>query len=412
MTPRALPAGAADLRMAKAKTQNRSTLAVDGGAPVRSTFLPYGRQSITAPDIEAVTRVLQSDWLTTGPAVPVFEAALAKVVGTQHAVAVSSGTAALELLYQARGIGPGDEVLTTPLTFAATANAALYVGARPVFADVDPDTLQLDPKSVAERITRKTKAVVGVHFGGTVADPRPLREVAEKVGASVFEDAAHALGAAFDGRPAGSLADGAVFSFHPVKHVTTGEGGAVATDDEKVAARVRTLRTHGIDPEASRRQAHSFPMTELGRNYRLTDVQAALGTSQLSRLRPNLERRRAIAARYDRALGGLFKIPKVPKGCRPAYHLYPVLLDASWKQPRDQVFRALRAENIGVNVHYVPVYLHPYYRERFGTGPGLCPRAEDAYSRLLSLPMFHGMTDADVDDVVAACEKIAAHYRT
>jgi perosamine synthetase len=370
-------------------------------APQR--HLPYGRQEIDDDDVAAVVEALRSDWLTTGPRVDEFERALAEVAGAAEAVAVSNGTAALHAAYHALGIGPGDEVVLPPITFAATANAVLYVGATPVFADVDPDTLLLDPAAAAAAITKRTAAVVAVDYAGQPAEYGALRELCDRAGVLLVSDACHSIGGDLDGAPVGSLADASCFSFHPVKHVTTGEGGAVVTADPEIAARARRFRNHGIDSDHRSRAAAGawfYEQVELGFNYRLSDLQCALGTSQLRRLPAWIERRRALAARYDELLTELDGVE--PLAVRPgvghAYHLYVVQVDGQ----RDAVFSALRADGIGANVHYVPVHLHPYYRERLGTRAGQFPVAENAYTRLLSLPLFPAMDDADVDRVVDA----------
>ena len=391
------------------------TLAVAGGRPQREHYLPYGRQDITDADLEAVRRVLVSDFLTTGPAVGAFESDFSARIGVKHAVAVSNGTAALDVMLKAARLPHGSEVITTPLTFVATANAILYNGARPIFADIEADTLNVDPAKVAACIGPKTKAIIAVHFGGLPASMRALRDLAEDHGLMLFEDAAHALGGREDGREVGSLGAAATFSFHPVKHITTGEGGMVTTDDGRMAERMRVLRSHGIAVTADRRHGpsanHYYEMAELGHNFRLTDMQAALGRSQLSRLGSNLARRRLLAARYAARLPRDLWLPQASRpGMENAFHLYAVRLGEGWKASRDEIFRAMRAENIGVNVHYPPVHLHPYYRQHLGTAPGLCPIAEAVYPTLLSLPMFHGMADADADDVVAAASKVAHAY--
>jgi UDP-4-amino-4,6-dideoxy-N-acetyl-beta-L-altrosamine transaminase len=367
-------------------------------------FLPYGRQQVDEADVAAVAEVLRSAFLTTGPAVERFEAAVGAVTGAPHAVAVSSGTAALHAMLAAAGVGPGDEVIVPALTFAATANAALYCGATPVIADVDPDTLLLGPVQAAERISPRTRAIVAVDYAGQPADYPALRTLAGAQGAWLFADGAHALGGALDGVPVGALADATVFSFHPVKHVTTGEGGMVVTADESLAGRARRFRNHGIDADHRQRSAQGtwvYEMVDLGYNYRLSDIACALGTSQLAHLPGWVARRRALAARYEGALAALPAVRPVAvrPGAEHAYHLYPVRVPAA---ARARVFEAMRATGIGVNVHYLPVHLHAYYRERFGTGRGLCPAAEAAYDELLTLPLFPAMTDADVDRVVEA----------
>ena len=392
------------------------TLAINGGSPVRETLLPYGRQSVTEADIAAVVDVLRSDWLTTGPKVDEFEEAFAARVGAKHAVSLSSGTAALHAAAFAAGLKSGDEAITTPLTFAATANCVMYCGATPTFADICPDTLNLDPDQITSKINTKTRAILPVDYAGHPADLNAIREIAERHGLVVIEDACHALGAEYHGKRVGSLADMTVFSFHPVKHITTGEGGIVTTDNARLAETLRRFRNHGISSDARHRQKVGqwhYEMVLLGFNYRLTDVACALGLQQLTRLDSNLARRREIAARYTAAfrdIPGMIP-PVVRSGANPAWHLYPIRLDLQkLAADRAQVFRALRAENIGVNVHYIPVHLHPYYREQFGYQGGEFPIAEDAYARLISLPMFHSMADQDVVDVITAVEKVMRHY--
>jgi perosamine synthetase len=400
----------------RATSTSPEVLAVDGGAPVRKKLLPYGRQSISEEDIQAVVDVLRSDWLTTGPKVAQFEEALAAWVGAKYAVAFSSGTAALHGAAFAAGLKPGDEAITSPLTFAATANCVLYQGARPVFADVSPDTLNLDPDRLAERITTSTRAVLPVDYAGHPADLDPILALAESHGLTVIEDACHALGAEYHGRRTGSIAHMSVFSFHPVKHLATGEGGMVTTDRADLAESLRRFRNHGISSDARQRHASGqwhYEMVLLGFNYRLTDIACALGLSQLKKLEANLARRREIAARYTAAFRDLpgMLAPRVRPGVNPAWHLYPIRVNpAQLNTDRAHVFRALRAENIGVNVHYIPVHLHPYYRDRFGYRGGEYPVGEAAYEQLVSLPMFHGMTDQDVEDVMAAVRKVLAAY--
>ena len=394
-------------------SDTQTTLAVHGGRPVRKELLPYGRQSLTDADVAAVVEVLRSDWITTGPKVAEFEEAMAGFVGARHAVSFSSGTAALHAAVFAAGLEEGDEAITTPLTFCATANAVLYEDATPVFADIACDSLTIDPHEVERRVTPRTKALMPVDFGGHPADLDALLAIADRQGLVVIEDAAHALGATYHGRSVGSISHMSVFSFHPVKHLTTGEGGLVTTDDSDLASRLRRFRSHGIDRDAGERHAEGtwyYEMTALGYNYRLTDIACALGLAQLPRLQANLARRRAIAARYAEALTGTpnLTLPAVAAGVTHAWHLYPVRLAASID--RGDVFRALRAEGVGVNVHYIPVHLHPYYRNRFGYRGGEFPNAEAAYRRLISLPMFHGMTDADVDDVTTAVHKVMAYF--
>lgn len=396
--------------------EKEAILAIHGGQPIRETLLPYGHQWIDEDDIGAVVEVLRSDWITTGPKVAEFEEAFAEYVGAKYAVSFSSGTAALHGAAFAAGLEPGDEAITTPMTFCATANCVLYQNARPVFADVCPDTLNIDPEEVACRITSRTKAILPVDYAGHPADIDPILELAGHHGLVVIEDACHALGAEYKGRRVGGISHMSVFSFHPVKHITTGEGGMVTTDDDRLARRLRLFRNHGITTDHRERAARGsfhYEMVDLGYNYRLTDFQCALGLSQLRKLPGFIERRRAVAERYDQAFAtSPFVEPlAVRSDAFHSYHLYVIRLNLDrLTADRAQVFAALRAEGIGVNVHYLPVHLHPYYRWRFGTGPGLCPVAESVYERILTLPMFAAMTPEDVDDVVLAVEKVTRYY--
>lgn len=375
----------------------------DAGPP---KALPYGRQSVDDDDVQAVVDVLRSDWLTTGPKVDEFERAVAETVGARYGVAVSSGTAALHAAMRAVGVGPGDEVIVPAITFAASANAAVYEGATPVFVDVLPDTLLVDPADVERKMTSRTKAIVPVDYAGQPCDYDVLGPLAAKAGVSLIADGCHALGARLGDRFVGSLADITAFSFHPVKHITTGEGGMVVTDDPELAAIARRFRNHGISTEfreRAERGTWSYDMVELGYNYRISDLQCALGLSQLRKLSGWLDRRQEIAHAYDEAfarLPGVTPLTK-PSNVQHAYHLYVVRLSAAVAD-RQAVFSALREAQIGVNVHYLPVYLHSFYRERFGTEPGLCPVAEEAYEEILSLPMFPTMDDDDVERVVEA----------
>ena len=406
------------------------------------TSIPYGRQTIDDDDVYSVVKTLRSDWFTTGPKVEEFEQAVADYVGTKYAVAVSSGTAALHAAMFAIGIGPGDEVIVPPMTFAATANCVVYQGGTPVFADVDPNSLLINPEQVEAKITPNTRAIIGVDYAGQPCDWDALRYIAKRHGLDLVDDGCHALGGEYKGKKIGALADLTAFSFHPVKHITTGEGGMIVTDDEGYAERMRIFRTHGISREtlSAERQAQRttllsapcsmlhapcstpfyYEMKDLGYNYRITDIQCALGLSQLQKVLEWLARRREIAALYDEALTTMPDIE--PLRLRPdvmpakrqalsgkrfapctsrsshAYHLYVVRVDPS---KRNTIFNSLRDKGVGVNVHYIPVHLHPYYRKRFGTGPGLCPIAEKAYDEMISLPIFPGMTGEEFDRVVA-----------
>jgi perosamine synthetase len=383
----------------------------DGGA---SKGIPYGRQDIDEEDIAAVVEVLRSDWLTTGPKVEEFERAFAESVGAKEAVAVSSGTAALHAMMFALGIGAADEVIVPAITFAATANCVVYQGGTPVFADVRPDTLLLDPERAERSITGRTKAIVAVDYAGQPCDYDALGEIARRSGVALLADACHSLGGSYKGRPVGSLGLLNAFSLHPVKHITTGEGGVVTTGDGTLGTRMRAFRNHGIATDRRQRErvgSWYYEMRDLGYNYRLTDFQCALGISQLRKLPRWVSRRREIAARYDE------EFREVP-GLRPlargndvghAYHLYVVRLNLPLLRfGRGEIFSALRSAGIGVNVHYIPVHRHPFYRERFGTVPGLCPVAERAYEEILSLPVFPRMADSEVEKVVRVVKRIMA----
>lgn len=368
-------------------------------------FVPYGRQIVGDDDIAAVVDALRSDWLTTGPAVDQFEEAMASFVGAEHGVAVSNGTAALHLAMLAADVGPGDEVIVTTMTFAASANAARYVGADVVFADVRPDTLTIDVDHVKTLVTPRTKAIVAVDYAGVPCDLDELMDLADRHGLKLVEDACHAPGATYRGRRVGSIAHMSTFSFHPVKHLTTGEGGMITTNDSALAARLKMLRNHGIATEWRHREeagTWEYDMVELGMNYRLPDVLCALGTAQLRHLGGWVEKRRSIAARYDELFADIDGVrgPTEPEDRQASWHLYPLRLTGdNVAQRRSEMFSHLRANSIGVNVHYRPVHLHPYYTD-LGYAQGLCPVAETEYQGLLSLPMWPGLTDADQDRVV------------
>jgi perosamine synthetase len=381
-----------------------------------ATYIPYGRHSIDQSDLAAVAEALQDDWITQGPGIRQFEEAVITYTGALHAVAVNSGTAALHAAVYASGVGPGDEIITTPLTFAASANCALYQGALPRFADVDPETLNLDPEGVEQAITARTKAIIAVDFGGQPAALNELAAIAERHRIIVIEDAAHSLGARYKGERVGSLVPLTTFSFHPVKHITTGEGGMVMSSEARFSERMRRFRNHGITTEVAQRQrdAWFYEMVDLGYNYRITDIQCALGIAQLRRLDTFLARRRAIAWRYDAALAGRaeLSVPVVRPYVEHAYHLYPVLLNLdALCATRDTIFCELRSAGIGVNVHYIPVHYHPYYRQRFGYREGDYPVAENAFRRLLSLPMFPGLTESDQDRVLDVLCNLLDKYR-
>jgi perosamine synthetase len=392
------------------------TLAIHGGSPVRQSRLPYGRQWLDEDDIATVVEVLRSDWLTTGPKVAEFEQAFAEFVGAKEAVAVSNGTAALHAAMYALEIGPGDEVIVPPMTFAASANCVLYQGATPVFADVEPDTLLLAPRQVEAKITPRTKAIIAVDYAGQPCDYDALRAIANQHALALVDDACHAIGGSYKGRPVGSLADLNTFSLHPVKQITTGEGGVITTDDPELARRMRLFRNHGITSDHRQREQQGswfYEMVELGYNYRLTDFQCALGMSQLRKLPSWVARRQQIAGQYDAAFAELPEVEPlaVREELSHAYHLYIIRLNSKQlRATRTEIFAALRAEGIGVNVHYIPVHLHPFYRERFGTGLGDCPVAEAAYEQLITLPIFPRMSDEDVEDVIHAMCKMTTEF--
>lgn len=393
-------------------------LAIDGGKPVRETKLYYGHQYIDEADVRAVSEVLVSDYLTCGPKIGELEEKLCKLTGAKYAVAVSNGTAALHLAAMAAGLGEGDELITTPITFAASANCALYCGARPVFADIDPTTYNIDPQSVRERISEHTKAVVAVDFTGQAAELEPLLQLCHEKGIVLIEDAAHSIGTRYQGRGVGSIADMTTFSFHPVKTVTGGEGGAVLTNDEACYQKLLLLRAHGItrEPEQMVREAEGgwyYEQIGLGMNYRLTDIQAALVVSQLNKLESFIQRRKEIVARYDEAFSKipeLFVQQEIPES-DTARHLYILRIRPErLTRNRREFFDAMAAENICCNVHYIPVYYHPYY-EGLGYQRGICPQAERLYEEMMSLPLYYAMTDQDVEDVIHAVIKIVENSR-
>ncbi|MDO8562007.1 MAG: UDP-4-amino-4,6-dideoxy-N-acetyl-beta-L-altrosamine transaminase [bacterium] len=377
--------------------------------------MPYSTQDINEADVRAVSAVLRSPFLTQGPAVEKFERVLAQYAGARYAVAFSSGTAALHAAYFAAGIGEGDEVITSALTFAATANAALYLGARPVFADIDLDSGTMSAADTEKRTTKKTKAIVPVDYGGRPADMRGFRALAKKHKIVLIQDGAQSLGASYRGKKVGRFADMTMFSFHPVKSITTGEGGVIVTDNPKYASRMRLFRHHGISKDAStfrdtKHGAWYQEMQTLGYNYRLSDIQAGLGISQMKRLDSNVERRRAIAGRYRGLLGdvpGIILPPKDSAGEKSAWHLYPIRLIGKLAAKRDAVFSGLRAKGIGVQVHYLPVYLHQYYRT-LGYKPGICPHAEAYAASEISLPLYPGLSVRDQDYVAKTVREVIA----
>ena len=379
--------------------------------PHAHSYVPYGRQCIDEDDIQAVVDVLRSDMLTTGPLVPEFEREFASFCGAQEAVAVSNGTAALHAAMYALGISPGDEVIVPAITFVASANCVAYMGARPIFADVDAETLLIDPSHVKALITPKTKAIVAVDYAGHPCDYDSLSAIASTYGIPIVADACHALGSLYKGRPTGVLADLNVFSFHPVKHITTGEGGMITTQDGGLARRLRIFRNHGITTDHHQRAGQGswvYEMTDLGYNYRISDFQCALGKSQLHKLPKWIDRRQMIARQYDNAFKDFPGISplRVSDQVSHAYHLYVIRIGEEAGLKRSEVFDHMRQAKIGVNVHYMPVYLHPYYQSRFGTRKGQCPNAETAYEQILTLPLYSSISDDDVLYVIETLSKI------
>ena len=394
-------------------------LAINGGIPVRETKIYYGKQRIDEKDIYAVDEVLRSDYVTCGPKTQELERSLEQYTGARHAVAVSNGTAALHCACMAAGIGAGDEVITTPLTFAASANCALYCGAKPVFADVEEDTYNIDPKSIEDKVTDKTKAVVAVDFTGQAVKHREIREICDRYHLIFIEDAAHAIATTYNGVQVGNLADITTFSFHPVKTITGGEGGAVLTNSDELYQKIQLVHTHGIthDPVLMEEPVHEGPwyyeQIMLGYNYRITDIQAALIVSQMKKLDQFKARRKKIVKMYDEAFA---QIPEIivqkeiaeSDTCR---HLYIIRLDTEKLScTRREFFDAMSAENVQCQIHYVPVYWFPYY-QKLGYKKGLCPVAEEVYKGIMSIPLYPKMTDQDVSDVIHAVTKVVENYK-
>ncbi|MCF2207522.1 MULTISPECIES: DegT/DnrJ/EryC1/StrS family aminotransferase [Halobacterium] len=385
-----------------------------GGDPIRDTTLGYGGQSIDARDKEAVADALDGDYITRGPTVQRFEERIADVVGVDHAVVTTSGTTALHLAGRAAGWGDGDEVITTPLTFASTAHAATYTGAEPVFADIDSETRGLDPDAVRDQITADTVGLIPMHYGGHPADIEGLLEVADDHNLTVIWDACHGFGGTWDGEGLGAQRDMASFSFHPVKNITTGEGGAVVTDDEDLAARLRSLRSFNMDynPSGHEDQPWYQVVEGLGYNYNMTDMQAALGLAQLDRLDAFKSRRDEIIRQYDKTFADVsgIRTPPATDGASPFYHLYAVEIGTGFGCDRGEFVAAMHSENIGVQVHYVPLHYHPFFQEEYGYQRGDFPVTEAVYDGLVSLPLFPEMTDEDIEDVITAVRRIQSYH--
>ena len=389
--------------------------AAHGGTPIRDEVLGYGAQSITDHEKEAVVEALDGDYITRGPTVEEFETRVADMVGVDHAIATTSGTTALHLAGDAAGFGPGDEVITTPLTFASTAHAATYNDATPVFADIDPHRRTLDPEAVREEITDDTVGIIPMHYAGHPADIEGLLDVADDHDLTVIWDACHAFGGTWQGEPVGAQRDMAMFSFHPVKNVTTGEGGMVVTDDDALAARLRRLRSFDMNYEPDGHADEPwYQVTEgLGYNYNVTDLQAALGLAQLDRLAEFKQRRDEIIAQYNAAFAEIegVRTPPEPVDSDPMYHLYAVEIGEAFGCDRTAFVNAMHAENIGVQVHYVPLHYHPYFQEEFGYEQGQFPETEAVYDGLVSLPLHAEMDAGDVDDVVTAVGQLSAYHQ-
>ena len=367
-------------------------------------FIPYGTQWIDDDDINEVVKVFRSDWITTGPKIKEFEDALCSYIGCRHCVAVNSGTSALDIAVQVLELPKDSEVITTPFTFVATSNAIIYNGLKPVFADICSDTFNIDPEDIRRKITKDTKAILYVDYAGQPCDIKAIREIADEFDLYLIEDACHAIGAEYGGKKVGNFADLTIFSFHPVKHITTGEGGAVVTDDDGLYERMSLLRSHGIDKDAQDRYgpdaSWAYDMKYLGRNYRMTDFQAALGISQLKKLDRFIDKRNELALRYQEIIGDVdgVTLPVMKDKVRHAWHLYTILLDGSID--RDEFFKYMRSANIGVNLHYIPVYRHSYYVENFGFDAGDFPVTEDVFKRIITLPMFPRMSELQLEHII------------
>lgn len=374
--------------------------------------IPYGRQWIDEEDIKAVEEVLRSDYLTTGPKITEFEKKLIEITGAKYAVTIANGTAALHAACFAAGISAGDEVITTPITFAASSNAVLYCGGRPVFADINPVTYNIDPDDIKRKITRNTKAIIPVHFTGQPCNMDPILKIAEKYGLIVIEDAAHAIGAKYKGKSVGSISNMTTFSFHPVKQITTGEGGAITTNDERLYEQLSMFRTHGITRNTNKMINNEGPwfyeQQFLGFNYRMTDIQAALGISQLKKLQMFIQKRKEYASIYDEAFKDFEEVitPAQLPETESSWHLYVIQLNLDrLKMGRKEIYQGLLDEGIGVNVHYTPVYYHPYY-QNLGYKKGICPKAEALYERIITLPLYPAMTKEDVEYVIEVVKKV------
>lgn len=393
-------------------------LAIFGGKPVREKKISYGRQFIDQDDISAVTEVLRGDFLTCGPKIAETEEKLCQLTGAKYAVLISNGTAALHAACAAAGVKEGDEVITTPLTFAASANCVLYCGGTPVFADIDKETYNISPEEIEKKITSKTKAVVAVDFTGQAVQLNQIREICDRYQVVLIEDGAHSIGTKYEGKAVGSIADMTTFSFHPVKTVTSGEGGAILTNNEAFYKKLILFRAHGItrNPGQMDKEAEGgwyYEQIALGYNYRMTDIQAALLSSQLDKLEKFTERRKEIVEKYNSAFLDIpeITVQKEIAESDTVRHLYMLQLNLeNLKAGREEIFNALEAENVGCNVHYIPTYYFPYY-QRLGYKKGICPEAERLYERIVTIPFYYGMTDEDIYSVIEAVKKVIEFYR-
>ncbi len=392
--------------------------AIEGGNPVRNDFLPYGTQYLDEKEINEVVDSLKSNWITTGPKMKLFEEKFRDFRGSKYAVAVNSGTAALHISTSSIDINPGDEVITTPMTFVASANCVVYRGGTPILADIKKDTYNIDSEEIKKNISPKTKAIIPVHFAGQPCDMDEIREVAEENNLFVIEDAAHAIDAEYKGRKIGNISDLTVFSFHPVKNITTAEGGMVTTNNEDLYEKLLMFRTHGISRDAVNRFGkegdYYYDMQYLGFRYNLSELHSALGIRQLDKLDSFQKRRREIVRIYDKELSEyeLITCPYVKKNVKHSWHLYVIQINIEkLKVDRDYIFKALRRENIGVNVHYIPIHYHSYYQEKFNLKKGILPNSEFLFPRLLTIPLFPKMSDNDVNDVIFALKKVLNYYK-
>ncbi len=391
--------------------------ALEGGTPVRETFLPYATQWIGEEEKREVLSVLDSEWLTTGPKVKQFEEDIAKYVGAKYAIALNSGTAALHCCVGALDLEPGDEVITTPFTFLATANVIVYVGATPILVDIDPVTCNIDPEEIRKKITSRTKAIIPVHYGGQPCNMDEIRAIAQEHNLAVIEDAAHALSAEYKGKRIGALSDMTIFSFHPVKNITTAEGGIITTNDERLAKLCVMHRTHGITKEAMERYGKNadwgYDMQRLGHRYNMTEFQAALGIAQLKKLERFQKRREEIVAQYNNSFADLpLVLPQVSSDVKNAWHLYYIRIKPNMlRVDRNNIIKALKAENLGVNVHYIPIHLHSYYQKNYGCKKSDFPKTEEVYENIITLPLFPKMSEQDVQDVINGVKKVVEYYK-